>query len=88
MERALRITTWLAAALLLIGLGLWLAGSPPATQVLHAGLWLLIATPIVRVLMALTDYVEARDWKFVVLTAIVLACLFFPLINFAVSHPR
>ncbi|MEX2270760.1 MAG: DUF1634 domain-containing protein [Vicinamibacterales bacterium] len=79
MEQALRIATWIAAALLAAGLALWLIGAPAAPLVLHAGLWLLISTPIVRVLMALVEYLAARDWAFVALTLIVLACLVVPL---------
>ena len=88
MERLLRIATWIAAALLLAGLLLWLGGAPQAGRMLHAGLWLLISTPIVRVLLALTEYAKTRDWTFVALTLIVLACLIFPLANYAVSSVR
>ncbi len=88
MERALRIATWLAATLLLIGLALWLAGAAQAALVLHTGLWLLIATPMVRVLMALAEYLKTRDWTFVALTLVVLACLVFPLVRYFLSFPR
>lgn len=83
MERLLRIATWTAAALLVAGLMLWLGGVPQAERVLHAGLWLLISTPIVRVVLALTGYAKTRDWTFVAITLIVLACLIFPLANYA-----
>lgn len=88
MERALRIATWVSAGLLAAGLMLWLAGVPQAMMMLHTGLWLLIATPIVRVLMALTDYVKKGDWVFAGLTLIVLACLIVPITVFLASFPR
>jgi hypothetical protein len=85
MESALRIATWTSAALLAAGLLMWLADARAATMVLNGGLWLLISTPIVRVLMALADYVLARDWKFAALTLIVLACLVVPLSRYFLS---
>lgn len=88
MERALRIATWVSAGLLAAGLMLWLAGAPQAPMLLHAGLWLLIATPIVRVLMALTGYVKDGDWVFAMLTLIVLGCLVVPITVFLASFPR
>lgn len=88
MEQVLRVATWTAAALLLLGLVLWLSGVSQASLALHGGLWLLIATPIVRVLMALADYLKQRDWAFVAVTAIVLACLIFPIAKYLLSSPR
>ena len=88
MEHALRLATWAAAALLVTGLGLWLGGAAQATFVLHAGLWLLIATPIIRVVMALGSYAAERDWTFLFLTAVVLACLAFPIVRYLASSPR
>ena len=82
MERALRIATWIAAALLLCGLLLWMAGAPGGEPMMHAGLLLLIATPIVRVVLALVDFLAARDWTFAALTAVVLACLAIPIVRF------
>ena len=40
---------------------------------LTAGVLLLLATPIVRVVVSSVGYARRRDWLFVVLTAIVLA---------------
>ncbi|MDQ3168635.1 MAG: DUF1634 domain-containing protein [Acidobacteriota bacterium] len=85
MERLLRVATWLAAGMLGLGLVLWLAGVPHAATLMHAGLWLLIATPITRAIMALVEYVTTRDWTFVLLTAVVLACLVFPALRFLSS---
>ena len=88
MERALRIATWAAAALLGAGLIFWLAGAAMAPWALHAGLWLLISTPLVRVVMALVDYTRERDWTFAVLALIVLGCLVFPIARYMLSLPR
>ena len=88
MEHVLRAVTWMAAALLATGLGLWIGGAPAAGTVLHAGLWLLISTPIARVIMALAQYVAERDWRFVTLTAIVLGCLVLPIVRYFLSLPR
>lgn len=88
MERLLRIATWAAAALLLTGLLLWLAGWPVSEVMMHAGLWLLISTPIARVLMALAEYWRERDWRFAGITLIVLACLIFPIAKYVLSLPR
>jgi uncharacterized membrane protein len=85
MERVLRAATWLAAGMLVVGLVLWLAGVPPAVPLMHAGLWLLITTPVSRVVMALAAYVVQRDWTFALLTAVVLACLIFPVVRFLLS---
>ena len=88
MERLLRIATWAAAALLLAGLLLWLGGWLPAEVMLHAGLWLLISTPIARVLIALAGYWKEGDRPFVAVTLIVLTCLIFPLAKYFLSFPR
>ena len=85
MEQLLRIATMAAAALLLAGL--LMPYETVAVRVLHAGLWLLIVTPIVRVLMALAGYVKERDWRFTGLTVVVLLSLVLPLAMYFLS-PR
>jgi uncharacterized membrane protein len=48
----------------------------PAPQVLIlAGLLVLVATPVARVIFSLLAFVLERDWEYVVLTAVVLAVL-------------
>ncbi len=55
------------------GLALSLFGAGPAAQLLlGAGVIVLLATPVVRVLVSIAEYVADRDWAFVALTAIVL----------------
>jgi uncharacterized membrane protein len=79
MERGLRLAVWVSASILAAGLVLWLAGAPRSEFVLDAGLWVLIAVPIVRVVTALVEWAQERDWTFVALTLLVLACLLLPL---------
>jgi uncharacterized membrane protein len=85
ISSATRTATWLAAALLLLGLSLWLAGAAPAVLLLHAGLWLLIATPIARAGIALAGFVREGEWTFVALTVVVLGCLVLPILSFLLS---
>ncbi len=57
-----------------LGLALTLLGGGQATQwLLNIGVIVLLATPVARVLVSITEYAASRDWTFVVLTAIVLA---------------
>ena len=63
-----------SAALLATGLGLWLLGSD-ATQalwLLNAGLIVLMATPILRVVVSFSEYVLMRQWFFAGVTMFVL----------------
>jgi uncharacterized membrane protein len=65
-------TGLLAAGLLLQLLG----GEPGAAAALtRAGLVVLMATPVARVVVSVIEYVLERDWLFVVLTTTVLVIL-------------
>ena len=66
-----------AAALLGSGLALWMSGyaHPVAEALLTAGLFVLMATPILRVVVSLVEYARMRDWFFVATTLIVLGVL-------------
>jgi uncharacterized membrane protein len=61
-----------------IGLGLGLAlsfisaTSAIANILLQVGIVVLLATPVARVLVSIVEYAQQRDWKFTLLTAIVL----------------
>jgi len=63
-----------SAALLATGLGLWLSGSyaTQALWLLNAGLIVLMATPILRVLVSFSEYVVMREWFFAGVTVFVL----------------
>jgi hypothetical protein len=67
-----------AAACLAVGLFVWLTGAAPgaADALLTTGLMVLMATPILRVVVSLVEYVRMRDWFFVATTLIVLVVLF------------
>lgn len=49
-----------------------LGGHALADWLLQAGLIILMATPVARVMVSIADYAAERDWAFVALTAIVL----------------
>lgn len=63
-----------SAACLAIGLLLTLAGRP-AGLILTTGLVLLMATPILRVIVSIVEYIRMRDWFFVAVTLFVLLVL-------------
>jgi uncharacterized membrane protein len=66
-----------SAVCLLVGLVWSLAqpGSRPAGWAIHAGLVILMATPVARVFVSVAGYLRERDWLFVALTSIVLTLL-------------
>ena len=69
---AVASTTLLAVGLLL----LMVAPSHPwASWATTAGLLILIATPVTRVVTSVAQYAVERDWLFVTLTAMVLVVL-------------
>ena len=67
----------LSAAMLFVGLVLWVAGIAPAfsNRVLAVGLMILMATPILRVVVSLVEYARMRDWFFVATTLFVFGVL-------------
>lgn len=67
------ISTFLLGA----GLGLWMTLGPSwgATTLLRAGLIALMATPMIRVLVSLVEYLRLRDWLFAGMTAGVVLVL-------------
>lgn len=66
-----------AAVCLGIGLALWMAAGSTrlSTGVLTAGILILMATPLMRVVVSLVAYAKMRDWFFVTTTALVFALL-------------
>jgi uncharacterized membrane protein len=75
--RLLGFGTTVSTVLLAVGLGLWFAvdGRNFVQTILAAGLIVLIATPIGRVVLSTVGYAMQRDWAMVGLTALVLAAL-------------
>ncbi|BCS35817.1 hypothetical protein TBR22_A50510 [Luteitalea sp. TBR-22] len=76
LGRTLGLGVMLATTLLAAGLA-WtlLAPGHRAELVLDAGLIVLMATPMARVLLSCAEYVRQRDWFFAVSAGAVLAVL-------------
>ena len=75
-----RLLTWgvlLSAICIIAGLCVWLtaAGDWRAIALLNAGLMTLMATPILRLCVAVAQFAQARDWIFLLTTLAVLAVL-------------
>ena len=71
--RMLAAGVTISALLLAIGLGMWLFDpGRNALWLLNAGLVVLMATPILRVIVSFAEYVAMRQWFFAVVTTVVL----------------
>jgi uncharacterized membrane protein len=70
--RVLRIGVTASSVCLAAGLVLSLVLPGAGLTLLNVGILLLIATPAARVVLSIVEYVIARDWRFTVLTTIVL----------------
>lgn len=77
LGRLLQTGVFSSAIALAAGLVLWLAGGETAlaSGTLTAGLVILMATPIMRVLVSLVAYVRMRDWLFAGTTVLVFVLL-------------
>lgn len=75
--RVLIAGTITATGLLALGLACWLAkpGGGIAAVFLDAGLVVLMATPVGRVVASVVEYARERDWLFVAITLAVLLVL-------------
>ena len=73
----LRVGTVVASAALAIGFILSFTPVAPALSqaLLVAGIFVLLLTPVARVVVSLIDFVLNRDWLFVALNTIVLCLL-------------
>jgi uncharacterized membrane protein len=73
----LRVGTVVASVAL--ALGFMLSFTPAASALSHAllvaGIFVLLLTPVARVVVSLIDFVLNRDWLFVALNTIVLCLL-------------
>lgn len=72
--QVLRAGVIASSACLVAGLLLWLAtgGGAVPSFLLNAGIVILLATPVARVIVSTSQYVSERDWAFATLTFIVL----------------
>ena len=70
----LRAGVMTSSACLAVGLLLSLAtgGGAAASFLLNAGIVVLLATPVARVIVSTVQYVSERDWAFATLTFVVL----------------
>ena len=76
LARLLRLGSILAAILLAVGIGAMLLGHTVlAPQLITAGLIALLATPIMRVIVAGLIFVRDRDWRFAFFCLVVLCAL-------------
>lgn len=77
LGHVLRIGALSSAAILAVGLVLSLAapGSGFAETIIRAGLFVLLLTPVARVVASVFEYTRDRDWLFAGLTFAVLAII-------------
>ena len=77
LGRLLFAGAMVSTALLAVGLALWMLGFRDGISApfLHAGLVVLMATPMARVLVSFVEYLRERDWFFAATTLAVLAVL-------------
>ena len=71
----LRVGVATSSICLAVGLVLEIQGGPAASAsavLLQAGIIVLLATPVARVVVSIVQYANQRDWAFVALTGIVL----------------
>ena len=65
LARLLRIGSLIAAVLIAVGLGIMLSGNEQlASHLVTAGLLVLMATPVVRVVTAGIIFIREKDWRF------------------------
>ena len=69
----LRAGAYGSIALLLVGLLLGTVLSVPlGPYIMRAGILLLLATPVLRIVTLLLFYILARDWKYAIISLVVL----------------
>ena len=75
--RLLRVGIVTSSVCLAVGLLLTLLGTAGNTSrlALNVGLFILLATPLARVIASVVEYASERDWTFVALTLGVLLAL-------------
>jgi uncharacterized membrane protein len=76
LARLLRIGSVIAAALLAAGLAAMAAGFTDfAPRLITAGLLVLLATPVMRVVAAALIFVREKEWHFALFSAVVLCAI-------------
>ena len=85
----LRVGVGTSSACLALGTVLFfLSGAPLALVLLQAGILILLATPVARVVVSVVEYVIERDWTFTTLTVIVLVELLASVVAALVFHRK
>lgn len=64
-----------SAVCLVVGLALWIRNPASGSAPLTTGLFMLMATPVLRIVFSLGHYVGLRDWPFAATAATVLIIL-------------
>jgi uncharacterized membrane protein len=77
LGRILLIGSLVSTAILALGLGMALVAPASAAgpAVIRAGLLVLLATPVARVVASVFEYASDRDWLFAALTFVVLSII-------------
>lgn len=75
LARLLRVGSMLAAGLMVVGIGLMLAGLPLGTTLVMAGLLTLVSTPVLRVVAAMVVFMRERDYLFALFCLVVVLSL-------------
>jgi len=76
LGRLLSVGTRVSTLMLAVGLVMALMrAGVAASWLLHAGLVVLLATPVTRVAVSIVTFASQREWRFVMFTAIVLLLL-------------
>jgi uncharacterized membrane protein len=84
--RVLRIGSLTSASILAVGLlALVVPSFAPARTIIRVGLFVLLLTPVARVVASVVEYVRDRDWLFASLAFIVLVIVLASLLV-GISH--
>lgn len=76
LARLLRVGSIIAAILLALGIAaMLLTGADYAPRLITAGLIVLMATPVMRVVVAGLVFAREKDWLFVIFCLVVLCSL-------------
>jgi uncharacterized membrane protein len=85
----LRIGVRTSSVCLAAGAVLFFAGAGSiASPLLQAGILILLATPVARVVVSVVQYIGERDWLFTTLTAVVLVELLASVVAALVFHRK
>jgi uncharacterized membrane protein len=86
--RVLRIGVAASSVCLAAGLALSAANAAAGASLLNVGIVLLILTPAARVVLSIIEYAAARDWRFTLLTSIVLLELIAGAVAAVIFHKK